>query len=326
MHETYPSHRFAVAPMMGCTDRHCRFLHRLMTRRALLYTEMMTASAIVNGDSDRLLAFDRRERPLALQLGGSDPKELGAAARIGVQAGYDEINLNAGCPSSRVKDGCFGAILMTMPERAAECASAMIGAAGGLEVTVKCRIGVDDCDPREMLWNFVRCMNAAGISRIFVHARKAWLTGLNPKANRNVPPLNYDLVFELKRDFPDLEIGINGGIGSLDDAERLLSMGLDGVMLGRAAYQSPADILPYVDSRIFGETGGNDQKSVVLEMLSYIEDHVRDGGKVHQITRHMLGLYRGCRGARLWRQTLSDQAKLSKKGSEAVQEALAYVT
>src|SRR4051794_21538047 len=246
----YQSHRLSVAPMMDWTDRHCRVLHRMLSRRALLYTEMLTTGAILHGDRTRLLAFDACEHPVALQLGGSDPADLAQAARIGEAEGYDEINLNVGCPSDRVQSGRFGACLMREPELVAECMAA-IAAAVKVPATVKCRIGVDDQDPEESLYRLVDLCAAAGIRHFVVHARKAHLQGLSPKENRDVPPLNYPLVWRLKRERPELTIVINGGVGSLDEAVEHLKH-VDGVMLGRAAYHTPG-ILGEVDKRLFGE-------------------------------------------------------------------------
>src|SRR6056297_850252 len=243
--------RLSTAPMMDWTDRHCRYLHRLMSRRTLLYTEMVTAPALVRGGATHLLAFDPAEHPVAVQLGGSDPAELAEAARVASAQGYDEVNLNVGCPSDRVQSGCFGAVLMETPARVAEIAAAMI-AATSVEVTVKCRIGVDEQDPREVLPDFLARIRDAGVRRVAIHARKAWLQGLSPKENRDVPPLDYPLVHRMKRAFPDMHLSINGGITSLDAAQEQLGAGLDGVMIGRAAYHTPCDILLDADRRIFG--------------------------------------------------------------------------
>ena len=316
--------RLSVAPMMDWTDRHCRHLHRLLSRRTLLYTEMVTAPAVIHGDRDRLLGFGAPEHPLALQLGGSDPDELRASARIGAEHGYDEINLNCGCPSDRVQSGAFGAVLMTRPELVAECCAEMI-AASPVEVTVKCRIGVDDQDPQEVLPRFLDTVSAAGVERFTIHARKAWLQGLSPKENRDVPPLDYDLVMRMKREFPHLHISINGGIASLDQAEAFLSAGLDGVMVGRAAYHSPADILSEADRRIWGEGEDTTAEAAVRAMLPYIEAHLAAGGRLHQVTRHMLGLFAGRPGARGWRRVLSEGASRPGAGVALVLEALARV-
>ena len=246
--------RLSVAPMMDWTDRHCRYLHRLLSKNALLYTEMVTAPALVRGGALHLLDFNAAEHPVALQLGGSDPKELAQAARLGAEAGYDEINLNCGCPSDRVQSGAFGAILMQSPDLVAECVAEMQSKAA-VEITVKCRIGVDEQEPQQVLPEFLDKTRAAGCKRVTIHARKAWLQGLSPKENRDIPPLDYEIVHQMKADFPDLHISINGGITSLDEAKVQLDRGLDGVMIGRSAYHQPGDILRAADPEIFG-TGG----------------------------------------------------------------------
>jgi tRNA-dihydrouridine synthase A len=318
--------RLSVAPMMDWTDRHCRYLHRLMSRHALLYTEMVTAPAVIHGDRDRLLAFDPAEHPVALQLGGSDPRELAEAARIGAAFGYDEINLNVGCPSDRVQSGCFGAVLMERPDLVADCVAAMI-AASPVEITVKCRIGVDEQMPHEVLPRFVETVSRAGVTRFAIHARKAWLQGLSPKENRDVPPLDYALVHEMKRVFPELHLSINGGIASLDEARAHLDAGMDGVMIGRAAYHAPADILLPADREIFGAaTPPRTAEQVALEMLPHIEAHLAAGGRLHQVTRHMLGLFAGRPGARGWKRRLSEEAHRAGAGPEVVEAALSEVT
>ncbi len=318
--------RLSVAPMMDWTDRHCRYLHRLLSGRALLYTEMVTAPALVRGGAMHLLDYSPEEHPVALQLGGSDPQELAQAARLGAQAGYDEINLNCGCPSDRVQSGTFGAVLMKDPGRVAECVAAM-RAVVEVDVTVKCRIGVDEQDPEEVLPELLSRIVAAGCERVTIHARKAWLQGLSPKENRDIPPLDYDLVQRMKMLFPNLHISINGGVATLDEAERLLDRGMDGVMIGRAAYHQPADILAGADRRIFGEdVPDRAAESVVLDMLPYIAGHLEAGGKLHQITRHMLGLFAGRPGARKWRRILSENATRPGAGVALVQEALDAVT
>lgn len=318
--------RLSVAPMMDWTDRHCRYLHRLLSRRALLYTEMVTAPALVRGGALHLLDHSPEEHPVALQLGGSEPAELARAARIGAQAGYDEINLNCGCPSDRVQSGTFGAVLMKDPGRVAECVAAMREAVE-VDVTVKCRIGVDEQDPEEVLPEFLARIVAAGCERVTIHARKAWLQGLSPKENRDIPPLDYDLVQRMKMLFPNLHISINGGIATLDEAERLLDSGLDGVMIGRAAYHQPADILCGADRRIFGaDTEDSDAVRVVRQMQPYVESHLESGGKLHQITRHMLGLFSGQPGARKWRRILSENATKHGADFALVEEALQAVT
>lgn len=320
------SSRLSVAPMMDWTDRHCRYLHRLMSKRALLYTEMVTSPALVRGQARHLLRFDPSEQPVALQLGGSDPVELAKAAVMGAEEGYPEINLNCGCPSDRVQSGAFGAILMTQPALVAACCRAMI-AAQPSEVTVKCRIGVDDQDPREVLPEFLSHIVAAGVERVTIHARKAWLKGLSPKENRDVPPLDYDLVFEMKQLFPNLHISVNGGIASLDQAKAMLDGGLDGVMIGRAAYHNPSDILQTADAEIWGDAVGPDPVQVVLQMRDYIEAHLADtghqGGRLGPVTRHMLGLFAGKPGARHWRRHLSDHAHRDGAGWSVIEDALA---
>ncbi|MBY4892014.1 tRNA dihydrouridine(20/20a) synthase DusA [Rhodobacteraceae bacterium N5(2021)] len=318
--------RLSVAPMMDWTDRHCRFFHRLMSRDALLYTEMVTSAAVLNGDRDRLLAFNPAEHPVALQLGGADPAELARAVRVLRDYGYDEVNLNVGCPSDRVQSGCFGAVLMRQPDLVADCVRAMQGESD-VDVTVKCRIGVDDQDPHEALPRFLEAMVGAGVTRVTIHARKAWLQGLSPKQNRDVPPLDYDLVHAMKRAFPQLHISLNGGIATLDEADAHLKAGLDGVMIGRAAYHTPADVLLQADRRIFGrDRRARTAEQVALEMLPYIEAHLQDGGRLNQITRHILGLFAGRPGARGWKRILSEGAHRDGAGPELVERALQEVT
>ncbi|PJE27080.1 tRNA dihydrouridine(20/20a) synthase DusA [Pseudooceanicola antarcticus] len=316
--------RLSVAPMMDWTDRHCRYLHRLLSRQTLLYTEMVTSPALVRGGAMHLLDFNPEEHPVALQLGGSEPEELAQAARLGAEAGYDEINLNCGCPSDRVQSGTFGAVLMKHPELVADCVSAMREAVD-VEVTVKCRIGVDEQDPEEVLPDFLEKVSAAGCRRVTVHARKAWLQGLSPKENRDIPPLDYPLVLKMRAAFPDLHLSINGGITTLDQAEALLAQGLDGVMIGRAAYHEPANVLCGADARIYGQDGGMGPEEAVLSMLPYIERHVSGGGKLGQVTRHMLGLFAGRPGARAWRRHLSEHAHRAGAGPDVVRDALALV-
>ncbi|MEO3414980.1 tRNA dihydrouridine(20/20a) synthase DusA [Roseovarius sp. CAU 1744] len=316
----------AVAPMMDWTDRHCRFLHRQLSRHALLYTEMVTAPALVRGQAMHLLDYSAAEHPVALQLGGSDPAELAKAAKLGTEAGYDEINLNVGCPSDRVQSGTFGAVLMKDPGLVAECCAALIEASA-VEVTVKCRIGVDDQVPQEVMPEFLARVSASGVSRFAIHARKAWLEGLSPKENREIPPLDYDLVLAMKGMFPALHLSINGGITSLDQAQAFLDAGMDGVMFGRAAYHQPAEILCSADRRIFGRGDADSTvRTAVHAMLPYIENHLAGGGRLHQVTRHMLGLFAGRPGARGWRRTLSEGAVREGAGPELVLEALACVT
>ena len=318
--------RLSVAPMMDWTDRHCRYLHRLMSKRTLLYTEMVTSPALVRGQARHLLRFDPAEHPVALQLGGSDPAELAEAAAMGADAGYDEINLNCGCPSDRVQSGAFGAVLMENPALVAKCCAAMIKAQPA-EVTVKCRIGVDDQDPEVVLPEFLAQIVGAGVTRVTIHARKAWLKGLSPKENRDVPPLDYDLVMRMKGLFPNLHISVNGGIASLDHAKTFLDAGLDGVMIGRAAYHNPSDILQRADAEIWGEAEGLDPVAAVLAMRSYIEAHLADdshhGGKLGPVIKPMLGLFAGKPGARHWRRHLSDHAHRAGAGWSVIEDALA---
>ena len=315
------AHRLSVAPMMDWTDRHCRMFHRQMTRRAMLYTEMVTAPAVVHGPKPRLLDYSAPEHPIALQLGGSDPAELASAVRLSRPWGYDEVNLNCGCPSDRVQSGCFGAVLMERPALVADCVRAMIGETD-VPVTVKCRIGVDDQDPEAILPRFIETLAGAGVRHVIIHARKAWLQGLSPKENREVPPLDHDLVVRMKQHFPELTICINGGITSLDQARALLDRGLDGVMLGRAAYHDPASVLIGADA-LWGETHAPDAVAVVDAMRPYIAGHLASGGRLHQITRHMLGLFAGKPGARGWRRVLSDEANRPGAGLEVIDAALA---
>lgn len=314
--------RLSVAPMMDWTDRHCRYFHRLLSQKTLLYTEMVTAPALVKGGALHLLDYAPEEHPVALQLGGSDPRELAQAARLGAQAGYDEINLNVGCPSDRVQSGAFGAVLMKDPGLVADCVKAMQDSVD-VAVTVKCRIGVDDQEPGEVLPDFLSRVAATGCDRFTIHARKAWLQGLSPKENRDIPPLDYDLVTEMKGLFPALHISINGGITDIDTACDLLDRGLDGVMIGRAAYHQPWDILAKVDSQLFGmDTDVPDPISVALGMKPYIQNHLKQGGRLHQITRHMLGLFAGRPGARHWRRRLSEDGVKNGADESLIDRAL----
>lgn len=311
--------RLSVAPMMDWTEANCRVFHRMMSRRALLYTEMVTAAAIVHGERGRLLDYSAGEHPLALQLGGSEPAQLVEATRVAADWGYDEINLNVGCPSDRVQSGCFGAVLMTRPQLVAECVAAMI-AVSPVEVTVKCRIGVDDQIPEDILPAFIATMRDAGIRRMTIHARKAWLQGLSPKENREVPPLDYPLVHRMKAEFPDMHLSINGGIQTLAEAEAHLAA-MDGVMVGRAAYHQPWDILGEAD-RLFGDAPPFAGPGEVADaMRPVIVAHLAAGGRLHQFTRHMLGLFHGRPGARQWRRVLSEGA--SQGGIEVYDAALA---
>ena len=307
--------------MMDWTDRHCRVFHRQMTRRAMLYTEMVTAPAIIHGPKPRLLDYSPVEHPVALQLGGSDPRELAEATRIAQPWAYDEINLNCGCPSDRVQSGCFGAVLMERPQLVADCVRAMQGETDA-PVTVKCRIGVDEQDPETVLPAFIETLAGAGVRHIIIHARKAWLQGLSPKENREIPPLDHALVVRMKQRFADLTICINGGITTLAQAKSLLDQGLDGVMIGRAAYHDPASVLIGADA-LWGDTYAPDAFEVVDAMRPYIADHLASGGRLHQVTRHMLGLFMGKPGARGWRRVLSEQASRSGAGLEVLDAALA---
>ena len=317
--------RLSVAPMMDWTDRHCRFFHRLMSRDALLYTEMVTAPALVRGGALHLLDFAPEEQPVAVQLGGSDPQELADATRACVGRGYREVNLNVGCPSDRVQSGAFGAVLMKSPGLVADCVAAMKDASEAAEITVKCRIGVDDQEPRQVLPVFLEQIRAAGVTRVTIHARKAWLQGLSPKENRDIPPLDYDLVHEMKNAFADMHISINGGIETLEQARAQLAAGLDGVMIGRAAYHTPAMLLG-VDEVVFGGPANTmTAHDAARAMLPYIERHCAAGGRVHDVTRHMLGLFAGRPGARAWRRMLSEGASTPGAGPDLVRDALAHV-
>jgi tRNA-dihydrouridine synthase A len=316
-------HRFSVAPMMDWTDRHCRVFHRQLTGHARLYTEMLTTPAIIHGDRARLLGFDTSEHPVALQLGGSDPRDLAEAARIGEGLGYDEINLNVGCPSDRVKDGRFGACLMAEPELVAACVAAMKRAVT-IPVTVKCRIGIDDQDPEVSLDRLARAVIAAGSDALVVHARKAWLTGLSPKENRDIPPLDYDRVYRLKRAMPQVPIIINGGIADIAEAKAHLAH-VDGVMLGRAAYQEPWRLLP-VDADIFGETPRfASMKDVFEAMTPYIERELARGTRLHAITRHFVGAYHAVPGARAFRRHLAEYGVKPGAGIDVLRDAIALV-
>jgi tRNA-dihydrouridine synthase A len=314
--------------MMDWTDRHCRFFHRQLTRDALLYTEMVTANAVIHGDRQRLLGFSADEHPVALQLGGSDPQALAQAAKIGADFGYDEINLNCGCPSDRVQGGNFGACLMATPALVGDCVAVM-KAAVDIPVTVKCRIGIDDQDPEQALDALADCVVAAGTDAIIVHARKAWLQGLSPKENREIPPLDYGRVFRLKARFPNLPISVNGGIATLDQARALLQprdgVTLDGVMIGRAAYQHP-----YILAGVDGEQDGDLAPAAVLDaafeaMIPYAEARLAEGVRLSSITRHMLGLYQGVPGARAFRRHLSEEAVKPGAGTAVMREALLKV-
>jgi tRNA-dihydrouridine synthase A len=309
--------------MMDWTDRHCRVFHRLMSRRARLYTEMLTTGAVIHGDRERLLGFDPAEHPVALQLGGSDPGDLATAAKIGEDFGYDEINLNVGCPSDRVKDGRFGACLMAEPALVGEGVAAMKRAVK-IPVTVKCRIGIDDQDPEVALDTLARGVVAAGADALVVHARKAWLNGLSPKENRDIPPLDYDRVYRLKAALPDVPIIINGGIASIEDAKRHLDH-VDGVMLGRVAYQEPWRLLD-VDPELFGEAAPHrTMKDVFAAMAPYIEKQLAQGAKLHSMTRHFVGAFHGAPGARAFRRHLAENGVKPGAGVDVLRDAIARV-
>jgi tRNA-dihydrouridine synthase A len=310
--------------MMDWTDRHCRMFHRLMTRRARLYTEMLTTGAILHGDRRRLLAFDACEHPVALQLGGSDPERLAAAAKIGEDFGYDEINLNVGCPSDRVQEGRFGACLMAEPLLVAECVAEM-KASVRVPVTVKCRIGIDDQDVEQALDVLARAVVASGADALIVHARKAWLNGLSPKENREIPPLDYERVYRLKTAMPNVPIIINGGIGSIEEAKHHLAH-VDGVMLGRAAYREPWRLLD-VDPEVFGEAAPlTTMKDVFEAMLPYIERELAEGTRLHSITRHFVGAFHGVPGARAFRRHLAEHGVRNGAGTEVLRDAIARVS
>ena len=318
----YPSARFSVAPMLDWTDRHCRYFHRLMSRHAQLYTEMVTTGAILHGKGD-YLSFSEPEHPLVLQLGGSDPVALAECAIRAEQQGYDEINLNVGCPSDRVQNGMFGACLMAEPQRVADSIGAM-KAAVSIPVTVKTRIGIDELDSYQFLCTLVDGLVEAGVDALIVHARKAWLKGLSPKQNRDVPPLDYERVYQLKRDYPQLIMAVNGGIKTLDEAKLHLSQ-LDGVMLGREVYQNPY-ILAQVDSELFGDSYEVPSRhEVIRQLLPYIESQLSQGTYLGSVTRHTLGIFQGLPGARAWRRHLSENAHKPGAGPEVVEAAMAHV-
>jgi tRNA-dihydrouridine synthase A len=297
----------------------------LISKNVLLYTEMVTAPALIHGDADRLLEFNQSEHPIALQIGGSHPNQLAQATRLGCEAGYDEININIGCPSDRVQFGRFGACLMKEPELVSECVTAMKEASTGAEITVKCRIGVDDQEPKRILPDFIDKVSQNGVSSFTIHARKAWLSGLSPKQNRDVPPLDYELVHEIKKERPELEIILNGGLQTFDQAVHEINKGLDGAMIGRTAYHNPMEILANADSLFETNTNKKSVNKIIDEMLPYIQNHLDTGGRLNQITRHMLGLFSGQSGAKIWKRTLSDEAHKKDAGVEVVQNALRNV-
>ena len=315
--------RFSVAPMMDWTDRHCRYFHRILTKQTLLYTEMVTTGAILQGDAKRFLRFDQAEYPVALQLGGSDPSALAKCARLAEEEGYDEVNLNCGCPSDRVQSGAFGACLMLEPDLVADSVKAMSDACS-LPVTVKCRIGVDDQDDYTGLQNFAEKLSDAGCRTLIVHARKAWLQGLSPKQNREVPPLNYERVYALKREFPNMEIVVNGGIESLPETKQHLKQ-LDGVMMGRTAYQNPW-LLADVDKTLFDcQPPVQDRLEVIDKLIPYIESELKSGIRFASVCRHILGLFQGVPGAKRFRRVLSEQGHRSGAGIEVLQDAIAHL-
>jgi tRNA-dihydrouridine synthase A len=316
-------YRFSIAPMMEWTDRHCRFFHRLLTRRALLYTEMITTGAVLHGDRARLLAFDRAEHPVALQLGGSDPRQLAQCARIAADLGYDEVNLNVGCPSDRVQEGRFGACLMAEPALVGDCVAAMTGSVK-IPITVKCRIGIDEQDPEEALETLSNAVEQAGVAALIVHARKAWLAGLSPRENRDVPPLDYARVYRLKAAHPGLAVVINGGVVDLDQVRTHLAH-LDGVMMGRAAYQEPWRLLE-VDLLLFGEPARFASPREAAEaLIPYLERELARGTRLHAITRHVLGLFRGVPGARAFRRHLATEGVKPGADAHTFRAALALV-
>ncbi len=316
--------RLCVAPMMDWTDRHCRYFLRLISRCVYLYTEMVTAGAILRGDTERALRFHPDEHPLALQLGGSDPRELAACARIAAQYGYDEINLNVGCPSDRVQTGRFGACLMAEPTLVAECVAAM-DEATALPVTVKTRIGIDARDSYEFLARFVATVAAAGCRTFIIHARKAWLSGLSPRENREIPPLRYNMVYRLKEDFPHVEIILNGGIADLDQAQHHLRK-VDGVMLGRSAYHNPYLLAGMDQHFYFAPRPAVSRHEVIERLLPYIDQQLQEGARLQHITRHILGLFQGVPGARAWRRYLSEYSHGPEAGLEVIGEALQSIS
>lgn len=318
------NHRFSIAPMMDWSDHNCRYFWRLLTKQALLYTEMVTTGALIHGDRKRFLHFNREEHPVALQLGGSDPKDLARCARWAQEWGYDEVNINCGCPSDRVQSGMFGACLMGKPNLVADCVKAMMDSCD-IPVTVKHRIGIDHMESYEQLLAFIEPVAAAGCSVFIVHARKAWLQGLSPKENREIPPLNYPWVYQLKKDFPHLTIVVNGGIQTIEECQDHLDH-VDGVMLGREAYQNPW-MLAQVDEALFGmDSPLKSRDDVILKLLPFAEQHLAQGGQLNHITRHILGLYQGIPGARKFRRHLSENAYKKEAGIRILAEAYALVS
>ena len=318
------NHRFSIAPMMDWSDHNCRYFWRLLTKQALLYTEMVTTGALIHGDRKRFLHFNREEHPVALQLGGSDPKDLARCARWAQEWGYDEVNINCGCPSDRVQSGMFGACLMGKPNLVADCVKAMMDSCD-IPVTVKHRIGIDHMESYEQLLAFIEPVAVAGCSVFIVHARKAWLQGLSPKENREIPPLNYPWVYQLKKDFPHLTIVVNGGIQTIEECQDHLDH-VDGVMLGREAYLNPW-MLAQVDEALFGmDSPLKSRDDVIAELLPFAEQHLAQGGQLNHITRHILGLYQGIPGARKFRRHLSENAYKKEAGIRILAEAYALVS
>jgi tRNA-dihydrouridine synthase A len=319
-----PQHAFCVAPMMDWTDRHCRYFYRLISQNAFLYTEMVTTGALIHGDKHRFLQFNPIENPIAFQLGGSHPQDLAVCARMIEDYGYDEVNLNVGCPSDRVQNGRFGACLMAEPDLVAECVAAMCQAVS-IPVTVKSRIGIDQQDSYEELAYFISTVASAGCSTFIIHARKAWLSGLSPKQNREVPPLRYDIVYQIKNDFPQLEIILNGGIKSLELTENILKR-VDGVMMGREAYQNPY-LLADVDNRIFVESSDPLSREKIISLLiPYIREQLKTGVRLNNISRHILGLFNGASGAKSWRRHLSEHACRPGADENVILDALKFTT
>lgn len=318
------NHRFSIAPMMDWSDHNCRYFWRLLTKQALLYTEMVTTGALIHGDRKRFLHFNREEHPVALQLGGSDPKDLARCARWAQEWGYDEVNINCGCPSDRVQSGMFGACLMGKPDLVADCVKAMMDSCD-IPVTVKHRIGIDHMESYEQLLAFIEPVAAAGCSVFIVHARKAWLQGLSPKENREIPPLNYPWVYQLKKDFPHLTIVVNGGIQTIEECQTHLDH-VDGVMLGREAYQNPW-MLAQVDEALFGmDSPLKSRDDVIAALLPFAEQHIAQGGQLNHVTRHILGLYHGVPGAKKFRRHLSENAYKKEAGISILAEAYARVS
>ena len=319
-HSKFNAHRFCIAPMLDWTDRHCRYFHRLISQQALLYSEMVTTGALIHGDHQRFLQFNASEHPLAFQLGGSNPHDLALCAKMVEESGYDEVNLNVGCPSDRVQNGRFGACLMAEPELVADCVAAMKQAVS-IPVTVKSRIGIDERDSYEELAHFVATVAAAGCETFIIHARKAWLSGLSPKQNRDVPPLRYEVVYQIKQDFPQLNIILNGGINTLEQADEILQQ-VDGVMVGREAYHNPY-LLADVDRRFFGATTEPQSRDKIMQLLiPYIQQQLDEGVRLHSVSRHILGLFHGEPGARGWRRHLSENACKSGADIQVILEAL----